>query len=79
MEKLLGHTPNGMGTANTLIMACLLDHFVTTGKLTRAEVAAILDHARGHLGGRFANVISAIDARDIISKMMSDYITEKRT
>ena len=41
MEKLIGSTPAGMGLATTAILVVLLERLISTGALTRAEVADI--------------------------------------
>jgi hypothetical protein len=68
MEKLIGSTPAGMGLATTAILVVLLERLISTGALTRAEVADILREARNNLEP-YKSIISVADAVGIVGKV----------
>jgi|HubBroStandDraft_3_1064219.scaffolds.fasta_scaffold814252_1 hypothetical protein len=68
MEKLIGSTPAGMGLATTAILVVLLERLISTGALTRAEVADILREARNDLEP-YKSIISVADAVGIVGKV----------
>jgi hypothetical protein len=72
MTDFLGHSPNGMGLANTAILASLFDHLLARQILKSAEVVSILDSARRELG-KNGTIISVQDAVSIVSKLSATY------
>lgn len=76
MDRLLGHTPNGMGIANSAILACLLEHLVINNHLSRSEVLGLLDRAHGELTP-WTSMAPVNDARDIISKIAAGFAQDR--
>jgi hypothetical protein len=70
--KFVGHTPNGMGLANTAILASLLDHLLMRGILRPIEVTDILDNAHRQLSAN-SDIAPVTDAMDIVSKLRITY------
>jgi hypothetical protein len=68
MEKLVGSTPGGMGLATTAVLVVLLERLVSSGALTRAEVADILREARNDLEP-YKSIVSVADAVVIVGKL----------
>jgi hypothetical protein len=68
MLSLVGHSPNGIGIANSTILACLLDHFINANRLTKSEARDILMRATDELTPHQKNV-AVKDALDIISRI----------
>jgi len=71
MEKLIGGTPAGMGLATTAVLVVLLERLISTGALTRAEVADILRQARNDLEP-YKSIISVADAVGIVGKLAAE-------
>jgi hypothetical protein len=70
MEKLIGSTPSGMGLATTAVLVVLLERLVSSGALTRAEVADVLREARKDLEP-YKSIASVADAVVIVGKLAS--------
>ena len=68
MEKLIGSTPAGMGLATTAVLVVLLERLISSGALTRAEVADILREARNDLEP-YKSIISVAEAVGIVGKL----------
>jgi hypothetical protein len=68
MEKLIGSTPAGMGLATTAVLVVLLERLISSGALTRAEVADILRDARNDLEP-YKSIISVAEAVGIVGKL----------
>jgi hypothetical protein len=68
MESFVGHSVAGASLANSVVLACLLDHLVLNGKLTRSEVLGILGRAREQISGR-DTIVSVKEASIIIGKL----------
>ena len=68
MEKLIGSTPAGMGLATTAVLVVLLERLISTGALTRAEVADILREARNDLEP-YKSISSVADAVGVVGKL----------
>jgi hypothetical protein len=68
MEKLVGSTPGGMGLATTAVLVVLLERLVSSGALTRAEVADILREARNDLEP-YKSIVFVADAVVIVGKL----------
>ncbi|MGZ3309256.1 MAG: hypothetical protein ACXU8R_12120 [Xanthobacteraceae bacterium] len=72
MANLIGHSPNGIGIANSVVLACLLDHLVNADHLTKSKVRGILMRATDELAPN-RNNIAVKDALDIISKISVEF------
>ena len=72
MEDFFGQSVAGASLANTLVLACLLDHLVLNEKLTRSEVLGILQRARMEISGR-ETIVSVKDALSIIGKLEASF------
>jgi hypothetical protein len=70
MEKLIGSTPGGMGLATTAVLVVLLERLVSSGALTRTEVADVLREARKDLEP-YKSIVSVADAVVIVGKLAS--------
>jgi hypothetical protein len=68
MEKLVGSTPGAMELATTAILVVLLERLISSGGLTRAEVADILREARNDLE-LYKSIVSVADAVVIMGKL----------
>ena len=68
MEKLIGGTPAGMGLATTAVLVVLLERLISTGALTRAEVADILRETRNDLEP-YKSIISVAEAVGVVGKL----------
>jgi len=67
-DDFIGHTPNGMGLANTAVLAALLQHLMDIDLLVRDDVIAILAKARSDLAPN-QTIIPVMDAMDIVTKL----------
>jgi hypothetical protein len=71
MLRLVGHSSNAIGIANSTIVVCLLDHLINAGQLTKLEARGILtrasDELRPHRGvaavGEALTIISNVSER----------------
>ncbi len=72
LEKIVQHTPNGMGLASIAILSGLLDHLLMRGILRPVEVTDILDNVHRQLSVN-SDITPIADAMNIISKLRTTY------
>ena len=69
MDTFLGHTPNGMGLANTAVLSSLIEFLVAKGAIPRSDGRKILIDARNWLAP-YEAITPVLDAMDIITKQI---------
>jgi hypothetical protein len=72
MPDFVGHSPNGMGLANTAMLGSLFDHLLMKQVLKPDDVVSILDVAHQELS-KNGTISSVQDAMSIISKLLTTY------
>jgi hypothetical protein len=72
MTDMIGHSPNGMGLANTAVLAALIDHLITKDVIGLEDAVSILDAAYSELAPN-QSITSAMDAMAIIRKLRVSY------